>query len=146
MIDSVPVITDWTGNFSYSEQPGRSHCIPRIKCGATITPSQFDSDSRKFDTSYATGTLEECTTCDRYVLSPYEGSIDTQCIDGVTRTVCPDIDLAPLQNCLLALPEGTEYCEADYNDCCADPSVDNCWDNDEPVSYTHLTLPTTPYV
>ena len=36
-----------------------------------------------------------------------------------------------MPNCLLALPEGTEYCEADYDDCCADPSVDNCWDNDE---------------
>ena len=39
--------------------------------------------------------------------------------------------VALLPNCLLALPDGTEYCEADYDDCCADPSVDNCWDNNE---------------
>ena len=129
MIDVIPVHSGWSGT-AYDEEIGWAHCAPRTSCGATITPSRFNSDCRQFDGQWASGTLQECTTCNRYVLEPYDGRIETQCIDGVTKTVCPDIDLAPLPNCLLALPDGTPYCEADYDDCCADPSVDNCQDND----------------
>lgn len=113
-----------------SEYSGMSHCVPRSSCGATITPSPLDLDHLGLEDT-ATGTLEECTSCDRYILAPYDGRIVTEYIDGVTRTVCPNIVLAPLPNCLLALPNDTEYCEADYDDCCADPLVDNCWDSNE---------------
>ena len=36
--------------------------------------------------------------------------------------------------------------EADFWQAASSASLDGVWDNAEAVSYTHLTLPTTPYV